>query len=596
MAEFVRFTRRFLAYSIGRYPGIVGLTVALIVAGYVASAGLAGALKWVTDSVVAGDAQSATKAVLAVIFLGLTSRANQLLIDYLWVKQYADGAHDLENHLLAIDLTLPRVDHLEDPEYLDRYDLLRGDVENLVKILWTWVRIAGAFAQTVLSTVLLLRVHPLAALFPLAVIPVLVADAKGARIVDRGREAAASDNRLAVALHSIVTSPVTAKEAKVARAEAVLGREASAAWGRSTALILRALLRREVLRAAAWLIFGAAQVLTAGWVGLRVMDGRAQLGDVILVVTLGLQARGQLGTFVWNASRGMATGLAFRRYRQAVKEHEERTQPPVEPLAAPRRLTHGVHLEDVRFRYPGSDTDALRGVTVHLPAGHTVALVGENGAGKSTLVKLLCGLYGPTGGRITADGVDLARVPPQEWYGRVGALFQDFARLELTVGEYVGVGDLDRLGDPAALDAAIDRANARLVLDRLPGGYATQLGKQFAGGVELSGGEWQRLGLAQTMMRQSPLVLVLDEPASALDPFAEHDLFEHYAEAASESAKRNGTITVLVSHRFSTVTMADQIIVMDGGAVIEMGTHAELMQRGGLYAELFQMQSEAYAD
>lgn len=596
MPEFVRFTRRFLAYSIGRYPGIVGLTVTLIVAGYVASAGLAGALKWVTDSVVAGDAPNATKAVLAVILLGLTSRANQLLINYLWFKQYADGSHDLENHLLAIDLTMPRVDHLEDPDYLDRYDLLRGDVENLVKILWTWVRIAGAFAQTVLSTALLLRVHPLAALFPLAVIPVLVADAKGARIVDRGRQAAAPDSRLAVSLHSIVTSPVTAKEAKVARAEAVVGREAGAAWDRSTALIVRALLRRELLRTGAWLFFGATQVLAVGWVGLRVVEGRSQLGDVILVITLGLQARGQLGTFVWNASRGMATGLAFRRYRQAVKQHEERTQPPVEPLAAPHQLTDGVYLEDVRFRYPGSDTDALRGVTLHLPAGRTVALVGENGAGKSTLVKLLCGLYEPTGGRITADGVDLARVPAEDWYGRVGALFQDFARLELTAGEYVGVGDLHRLEDTAALDAAVDRANARLVMERLPAGYATQLGKQFPGGVELSGGEWQRLGLAQTMMRQSPLVLVLDEPASALDPFAEHDLFEHYAAAASESAKKHGTITVLVSHRFSTVTMADQIVVMDGGAVIEMGTHTELLQRGGLYAELFQMQSEAYAD
>jgi len=596
MPEFVRFTRRFLDYSIGRYRGIVGLTVALIVAGYVASAALAGALKWVTDAVIARDATSATYAALAVVFLGLTSRGNQLLIDYLWVKQYADGSHDLENHLLALDLTMPRVDHLEDPDYLDRYDLLRGDIENLVKILWTWVRILGAFAQTVLSTVLLLSVHPLVALFPLAVIPVLVADARGARIVDRARQTAAPHSRLAVSLHAIVTSPITAKEAKVARAETEIGREANDAWNRATSLMLRALLRREVLRTAAWLIFGAAQVLTAGWVGLRVVDGQAQLGDVVLVVTLGLQARGQLGTFVWNASRGMATGLAFRRYREVVKEHEVRTQPPADPVAAPDRLCEGLHLEDVRFRYPGSNDDALRGVTLHLPAGRTVAVVGENGAGKSTLVKLLCGLYEPSAGRITADGIDLARVPAEQWYARVAALFQDFARLQLTAGEYVGVGNLDRLSDTEALDTAIGRANAGLVLQHLPDGYTTQLGKQFPGGVELSGGEWQRLALAQTMMRQSPLVLVLDEPASALDPFAEHDLFENYAAAASESARKHGTITVLVSHRFSTVTMADQIIVLDAGTVSELGTHAELMQRRGLYAELFEMQSRAYAD
>ena len=595
MRDFLRFTFHFLNYSIRRYRKIVAATVAIIVTGYAARAGMAWGLKVVTDAVVSGDRSSAMTGVIAVVALMLLSR-DTLFFGYLWANQWANGAHDLENHLLSLDLTLPRVEHLEDAEYLDRYDLLRGDVEDLVKILWTWIRIAGATIQTVIATVLLVGVHPILAVFPLGVVPVLVADAKASKIRDAGRKAGAEGTRLEQALHAVVTNPVKAKEAKVARAEEELDRQAAAAWARSTAFVVQSMVKSHLLTGSAWLVFGAVQVLTAGWVGLRVTRGQAELGDVVLVITLGLQARGQLGTFVWNASRGMRTSIAFRRYRQLVELHAEKTKPLVDPAPPPDRLVEGIRLEGVGFHYPGTDAESLRRVDLELPAGQTIAIVGENGAGKSTLVKLLCGLYEPSAGRITVDGVDLARVDPSAWRERVAALFQDFARLQFRAGDAIGVGDLSQREDRAALDHAVDRANARTTIDLLPDGYDTQLGRLFEGGVELSGGQWQRLALAQTMMRGQPLLLVLDEPASALDPFAEHDLFERYAQAATAVARAVGTVTVFVSHRFATVRMADRIVVMNKGSIVDVGTHEELMGRGGLYAELYEMQAAAYAE
>ena len=206
---------------------------------------------------------------------------------------------------------------------------------------------------------------------------------------------------------------------------------------------------------------------------------------------------------------------------------------------------------------------------------------------------MLCGLYEPASGRITVDGVDLATVDPSEWRSRIAGLFQDFARLQFRAGDAVGVGDLASREDRDALQRAVANAGAQSIIDQLPSGFDTQLGRAF-GGVELSGGQWQTLALAQTMMRRAPLLLILDEPASALDPFAEHELFERYAEAAKSAAMAHGTITVFVSHRFSTVRMAELIVVMDAGRIVEQGTHDELMTLSGLYADLYGLQAAAY--
>jgi ATP-binding cassette subfamily B protein len=265
-----------------------------------------------------------------------------------------------------------------------------------------------------------------------------------------------------------------------------------------------------------------------------------------------------------------------------------------EPLPVPGRLAQSIRVRDLEFGYPGVDRPVLKGVTLELPAGSVVALVGENGAGKTTLAKLLCRFYRPTAGDIRVDGLDYLRFDVQHWRERVAAAFQDYARFELLARETVGVGDLPRLDDRMAVGVAIERAGAADLPGRLPHGLDTQLGTEWAGGIELSGGQWQKLALGRAMMREQPLLLVLDEPTASLDAQAEHELFERYAAAARRSAGDSGTITLLVSHRFSTVRMADLIVVLEDGRIREQGSHAELMARGGVYAELYELQARAY--
>jgi ATP-binding cassette subfamily B protein len=258
-------------------------------------------------------------------------------------------------------------------------------------------------------------------------------------------------------------------------------------------------------------------------------------------------------------------------------------------------LHRGIRLDHVSFAYPGTSRVVLDDVSVTLPAGAVVAIVGENGAGKTTLVKLLAKMYEPSSGSIFVDDTPLARVPAGEWRTRLAGAFQDFFRFEFRAGHTVGLGDLPRLDDEPAVVTAVDRAGAADVIARLASGLDTQLGPTWPCGVELSFGQWQKLALARGFMRDRPLLLVLDEPTAALDAETEHALFEHYAAAARGAGESDsGRITILVSHRFSTVRMADLIVVLDGARLVEVGTHDELMARNGQYSELYSIQAAAY--
>jgi ATP-binding cassette, subfamily B, bacterial len=222
-----------------------------------------------------------------------------------------------------------------------------------------------------------------------------------------------------------------------------------------------------------------------------------------------------------------------------------------------------------------------------------VAIVGENGAGKSTLVKLLAKLYAPDAGRILVDGTDLARVDTAGWRERLAGAFQDFFRFEFQAAQTIGIGDLPRLDVEPALVTAAERAGARDLLDGLPAGLRTQLGPTWHEGVDVSYGQWQKLALARGFMRDEPLLVALDEPTAALDAETEHQLFERYV-ATARQARATGGVTILVSHRFSTVRMADLIVVLDGAHVAEAGSHDELLARGGRYAELYRIQAAGY--
>ena len=250
------------------------------------------------------------------------------------------------------------------------------------------------------------------------------------------------------------------------------------------------------------------------------------------------------------------------------------------------------------FAYPGTARLALDAVSLALPAGAVIAIVGENGAGKTTLVKLLAKMYEPTSGSIFVDDTPLSRVPADAWRARVAGAFQDFFRFEFLARQTIGLGDVPRVDDERAVRAAAERGGADDVVEKLPSGLATQLGKNWPEGVEVSFGQWQKLALARGFMREDPLLLILDEPTAALDAETEHALFDRYAAAARArhqiGGADGGRITLLVSHRFSTVRMADLIVVLDGARVVEVGAHDDLMARGGQYAQLYGIQAAAY--
>lgn len=246
----------------------------------------------------------------------------------------------------------------------------------------------------------------------------------------------------------------------------------------------------------------------------------------------------------------------------------------------------GYRLEDVSFFYPGSETPALEGVSLAIPPGLSLGVVGANGSGKSTLVKLLTGLYQPTGGRITLDGLPLAEWSPAALYARTAALFQPFQRFQLSAGDNIAMGEGLRVTDPERLKEAAERGLAGPVLDELAHGLDTKLSRQFVDGRELSGGQWQRLALARAMLRTGADTLILDEPTAALDPAAEETLLEN--------ARADHRTIILISHRLSNLRDADLIVVLDKGRLIERGQHTELMELGGVYRKLFDKQAAFY--
>jgi ATP-binding cassette subfamily B protein len=349
-------------------------------------------------------------------------------------------------------------------------------------------------------------------------------------------------------------------------------------------------------QALAWGIFGAGYVGAVAFVALWL---HATPGNVMLALAAGSRLSWYVGATVGEI--GFLRGIWLDGSRRlAWLEDYAAAQAARADAEVPHRLTRGLRFDHVSFTYPGTDRTVLDDICLDLKPGTVVAIVGENGAGKTTLVKLLCRLYVPTSGRILVDGQDLAGMPAEMWRSRLAGAFQDFYRFEFRARQTVGVGDLPRLDDEPAVRAGITRAGAEDVIARFASGLDTQLGPTWPNGVEVSFGQWQKLALARGFMRDQPLVLVLDEPTAALDAETEHALFERYAAAArggnghASASATNGRITVLVSHRFSTVRMADLIVVLDGARVIEVGAHEELLARGGTYAELYGIQAAAY--
>jgi ATP-binding cassette, subfamily B, bacterial len=572
--------------------------VVLMFAGYIAAPLAALALRSLTDSLLARQAGTAlTFALLAALLL-----VAQLMLSHFAHLDYFEVAelqqNRLRGELMALVNGPPGIGHLDRADFADNAGLVRDGLFGSTRALEAVLQLAGLLLQTAITAVILIDVNPFFAFLPLcAVVPVLL-ERVAQNAVESARERTAERLRLNKHLIELATSIGSVRELRLFGSEGELLARQRATWDEVTAAMWRGQLKAAGYRAAGQAFFalgyGGAIVLELA----SALHRHATIGDLVLVITLAVQVSvqvsGALGllSLLQTAGRTVERIEALRSIAASAQGRETTGRPARASL--PARLDRGITLEDVSFSYPGSAEPVLSGVSLHIPPGQTLALVGENGAGKSTLVKLLCGLYEPTSGRILVDGTDLADIDPGQWRARVATLFQDFTRIELTLRESIGHGDVARVADPSAVGEAVSQARAERVLRSVPGGLDGYVGRSYDHGAELSGGQWQTIGLARSLMRRSPLLLVLDEPAAALDASAEHELFERYASSAGQAGQGQGGVTVLVSHRFSTVLMADRIAVLDAGRLAEFGSHRDLMAAGGLYAELFALQARAY--
>ncbi|MBA2316894.1 MAG: ABC transporter ATP-binding protein [Euzebyales bacterium] len=552
-------------------------------------------LKLLADGVAGDDRRLVVAAALglgvstsATWFLRVTSDRTQ--------RRFRDRVTiALESHVARLQASVASIEHHERPDHLDRLAVLRDQVFVLDHMYLSLFSTCGWVLRLAVTIGLLMSIHPALALLVLCAVPTVLTSTWRPGVERDVEERGGQTNRLARHLFLTATTAPAGKEVRITGIGDRLVAERRDAWERYYRPVAAARWGSAAWHTVAWAVFAGAYVGAIVFVSSGL---EASPGAVLLVLAAGSRLSAYLGATVGEIGflRGVwldgSKRLAWLEdYAASLIVNADEPVPP--------RLTEGIRLDRVSFRYPGTDRLVLDDVSVELPAGAVVAVVGENGAGKSTLVKLLCRYYQPTTGRILVDGADLGRMPPDEWRARLAGAFQDFFRFELQAGHTVGVGDLPRLDDQSAVTNAVVRAGADDLMARLPAGHLTQLGPTWPDGVEVSFGQWQKLALARGFMRDQPLLLVLDEPTAALDAETEHALFERYAAAArgegdGSDGAAEGRITILVSHRFSTVRMADLIVVLDGARVVEVGTHSELMASGGQYAELYGIQAAAY--
>jgi ATP-binding cassette subfamily B protein len=490
---------------------------------------------------------------------------------------------------------VPGIEHFERPEYLRELELLEENRNLIGAGPQQFIYLLQALLQLVVTMVLLSTVHRALVLLPVLGVAPFWANARSVRIRQRAEEQIGEHRRLANDLFALATASSAAKELRVYGLADELERRHDAAAAHATARTTSAARRGALLAVGGWLLFALGLLGGLLLVLREAAEGRASTGEVLMAVGLVQLTQFQLTNVSSTIGQVLTTARTVDRYLW-LQDYAVEAMPPAGTVrtSTPVALSRGIRLEHVSFRYPGTDTDVLHDLDLTLPAGSTVALVGENGSGKTTLVKLLSGMYTPTAGRIVVDGVPLTEIDVDEWRARTSAAFQDFVRFELLAQQTVGVGDLPRLDDREASRTALARAGALDVVDDLPDALDTPIGRSFTGGRELSGGQWQKLALGRAMMRDEPLLLVLDEPTSSLDAQTEAELFARYEHRARAAATGTGAITLLVSHRFSTVRMADLIVVLDRGRVLEVGSHDQLMRRRGTYAELYTMKAAAY--
>ncbi len=591
--------RRSLALSYRSEPKLLVASFAAVVIGAIPDVLVALWLKILADGVLAGER---TKIVVAGIGLAISSAATWLvtIISQRVERRFRDRVGiALESHVARLHAEVATIEHHERPEYADRLSMLRDQVFTLEHMFQSLFSTLGWTLRLAFTVALLVSIHPTLALLGVFAVPTVAMATWRPAVERKVEEGVAPKMRLARHLFTLGSTAAPAKEVRVSGTGSRLIQRRRAAADGWYEPIAAAKWATAAWQSLGWLLFAGGYIGAVVFVADRATGASpaGSVGDVLLVLVAGGRLSGYIGAAV--GELGFLRGFWLDGSRRMcwledfVASHEARADQPV-----PARLVEGIRFEHVSFRYPGTARLVLDDVSLFLPAGTVVAAVGENGAGKSTLVKLLCRMYSPDSGRILADGVDISTMPNGQWRTRLAGAFQDFFRFEFRARSSVGVGDEPRLDDHQAVDTAVGRAGADDLIERLAYGLETQLGPTWDEGVEVSFGQWQKLALARGFMRDDPLVMVLDEPTAALDAETEHALFERYATLAKlgggSGDSETGRVTVLVSHRFSTVRMADLIVMLDGARVVEVGSHDELMARRGQYAELYTIQADAY--
>ncbi|WP_354001974.1 ABC transporter ATP-binding protein [Stagnihabitans tardus] len=517
-------------------------------------------------------------AILADLAGRLAGLVDTLLSDRLTLRTSVR----LMDHAATLDL-----ETFEDAGFQDRLERARRQASGRMTLLG---QVLGQLQDLVTVATLaagLMIFNPwLILLVLLALIPAFLGEAHfNARTyaLDFSRTA---ERRELDYLRQTAASVETAKEVKIFGLSPFLT-DRYQALSESFYAANRRIARARALWGGLFTALGTLGYYTAyGWIILATLRGQLTLGDLTFLSGSFLRLRGLLQGIL-NGFSSMAAQALYLEDLFSFFQITPRVTSPASPRPLALPLTRGFVFDNVGFRYPGSDTWAVRGLSFTLKAGETLALVGENGAGKTTIVKLLARLYDPVEGRITLDGHDLRDYALEDLRGAVGVIFQDFARYNMTAADNIAVGRIAAREDRERVLAAATASLAAPVIARFAQGYDQMIGKRFRNGVELSGGEWQKLAIARAYMRGAQ-VLILDEPTAALDARAEYEVFQRFKELSQ------GKTAILISHRFSSVRMADRILVLSGGRVEAEGSHETLLAQGGRYAELFELQASGY--